>query len=112
MGIFRIWPGLTLVSAVLRLTAVTGLVALILNAALGAARPAPAIVAMDVSASWLRGGDSSRFREAFERARDEATDEVLLFGDSTRAADDNVRPVDDMESRLRVSPGRIHMGRP
>ena len=42
--------GLTFLSAALRLVAVTGLVALILNAALGAARPAPALVALDVEA--------------------------------------------------------------
>ena len=75
-------PGLALLPAALRLTAVTGLVALILNAALGAARPAPALVALDASASWLRDGDSSRFRSALERARDEADGALLLFGDS------------------------------
>ena len=104
--------GLTLVSAALRLSAVTGLVALILNAALGAARPAPAIVAMDVSASWLRSGDSTRFREALDRARDEATDELLLFGDSTRADGGEARPTDDA-SRVRPAVERaVAEGRP
>ena len=77
--------GLALVSAALRLVAVTGIVALILNAALGAAKPAPALVAIDVSASWRRDGDSTRFHSALERARGDADEPLLLFGDSLRA---------------------------
>lgn len=104
--------GLTLISAALRLTAVTGLVALILNAALGAARPAPAIVALDASYSWLRDGDSSRFREALDRARREADGGLLLFGDSTRVAEGDVRPSDDA-SRVRPAVERaMAEGRP
>jgi hypothetical protein len=104
--------GLTLLSAALRLVSITGLVALILNAALGAARPAPAIVALDVSASWLRNGDSTRFKEAVERARDEASDELLLFGDSLRVDDDSVAPTDDA-SRVRPAVERaMAEGRP
>lgn len=104
--------GLTLVSAGLRLVAVTCLVALILNAALGAARPAAALVALDVSASWLRDGDSSRFREAAQRARSEASGNLLLFGDSTRAATDDVVPTDDA-SRVRPAVERaMAEGRP
>ena len=104
--------GLTLLSAALRLISITGLVALILNAALGAARPAPAIVAVDVSASWLRNGDSARFREALERARDEASDELLLFGDSLRVDGDSVAATDDA-SRVRPAVERaMAEGRP
>ena len=104
--------GLTLVSAALRLISITGLVALILNAALGAARPAPAIVALDVSASWLRNGDSTRFREALERARDEASDELLLFGDSLRVDGGSVAATDDA-SRVRPAVERaMAEGRP
>ena len=104
--------GLTLVSAALRLVSVTGLVALILNAALGAARPAPAIVALDVSASWLRNGDSTRFRDAFARARDEASGDLLLFGDSTRAGSADVNPSDEA-SRVRPAVERaMAEGRP
>jgi len=93
--------GLALLSAALRLTAVTGLVALILNAALGAARPAPALVALDMSASWMRDGDSSRFLSALERAQDDATGDLLLFGDSARSRPvglldrGSIRPTDD-----------------
>ena len=104
--------GLMLVSAGLRLLAVTGLVALILNAALGAARPAAALVALDVSASWLRDGDSSRFREALQRARSEASGNLLLFGDSTRAATSDVVPADEA-SRVRPAVERAMAdGRP
>ena len=104
--------GLMLVSAGLRLLAVTGLVALILNAALGAARPAAALVALDVSASWLRDGDSSRFREALQRARSEASGNLLLFGDSTRAATSDVVPADEA-SRVRPAVERaMAEGRP
>jgi hypothetical protein len=104
--------GLTLVSAALRLTAVTGLVALILNAALGAARPAPAIIALDVSSSWLRDGDSSRFHAALRRARGEANGTLLLFGDSSRADVGGAAAADDA-SRVRSAVERaMAEGRP
>jgi hypothetical protein len=104
--------GLTLLSAALRLAAVTGLVALILNAALGAARPAPALVALDVSSSWLRDGDSSRFEAALSRARDNADGQLLLFGDSTRNDTGHVAASDDA-SRVRPAVERaMAEGRP
>ena len=103
--------GLTLISAALRLMAVTGLVALILNAALGAARPAPALVALDVSASWLRDGDSTRFRNALEQARGEAGGDLLLFGDSMRS--DAAAAARDDASRVRPAVERaMAEGRP
>lgn len=104
--------GLAVVSAGLRLVSVTGLIALILNAALGAARPAPPLVALDVSASWLRDGDTARFRDALSRARGEASGEVLLFGDSLRVLADDVRPSDGA-SRVRPAVERaMAEGRP
>ncbi len=104
--------GLALLSAALRLTAVTGLVALILNAALGAARPAPALVALDVSGSWLRDGDSTRFRSALDRARSDANGALLLFGDSMRVDGGTVTPRDDA-SRVRPAVERaMAEGRP
>lgn len=92
--------GIVAMAAALRLVAVTGLVALILNAALGAARPAPALVALDASASWNRDGDSTRFREMLGRARNEARDGLILFGDSARPAVGDVRSA-DQASRVR-----------
>jgi hypothetical protein len=104
--------GLTLVSAALRLAAVTGLVALILNAALGAARPAPAMVALDVSSSWMRDGDSSRFIDALRRARSDANGALLLFGDSTRADTGDIAATDDA-SRVKPAVDRaMAEGRP
>ena len=103
------------IAAVLRLAAMTGLVALLLNAALGAARPAAPLVALDVSASWMRDGDSSRFVAARAQARSESTGEILLFGDSLRAEADagaGTRAV-DRSSRVRPAVERaMAEGRP
>jgi hypothetical protein len=108
----RAGTGITLLAAGLRLTAVTGLVALILNAALGAARPAPALVALDVSLSWMRDGDSARFRTALRRARSDANGSLLLFGDSIRSDAQSVVPTDDA-SRVRPAVERaMAEGRP
>ena len=112
--VYGIRPGsaLTNVSAALRLVSVTGLVALILNAALGAARPAPPLVALDVSASWLRDGDSARFLAALQRARGDARGDLLLFGDSLRATTGEIHAGDDA-SRVRPAVERaMAEGRP
>lgn len=105
-------PGVVTVSAALRLVAMTGLVALILNAALGPARPASPLVAVDVSSSWIRDGDSSRFRSALAQAQSEADDGLLLFGDSVRAGGTDARPA-DRASRVRPAVERaLAEGRP
>lgn len=112
--VYGLKPGgaLTLLSAALRLAAVTGLVALILNAALGAARPAPAMVALDVSSSWIRNGDSSRFQTALRQARGDADGSLLLFGDSTRESSGAATASDDA-SRVRPAVERaMAEGRP
>lgn len=99
-------------SAVLRLVAVTGLVALLLNAALGPARPAAPLVALDVSASWTRDGDTTRYAGALAQARSEAADDLLLFGDSARQAPAPGRP-SDRASRIRPAVERaLAEGRP
>ncbi len=92
--------GIVALAAALRLVGVTGLVALILNAALGAARPAPALIALDVSASWNRDGDSARFRDMLDRARNEGREALILFGDSARTSSGDIRPT-DQASRVR-----------
>ena len=112
--VYGLRPGspLAIVSASLRMVAVTGLVALILNAALGAARPAAPIVALDVSSSWRRDGDSARFFSALDRARDDAEGPLLLFGDSTRV-DDGDPAANDDASRVRPAVERaMAEGRP
>ncbi|MGH7719066.1 MAG: hypothetical protein ACREON_09520, partial [Gemmatimonadaceae bacterium] len=68
----------------LRAFAFALVVALLLDAPIGARRTPDPLVALDVSASWLRGGDSSAWRMARARARALASDSVLLFGDSVR----------------------------
>jgi hypothetical protein len=79
-----------IVPAALRFVAVSGLVALLLNAVLGGRRPAPPIVALDVSASWARSGDSTLFAETLRRARAAARGDLILFGDSARVANGDV----------------------
>ncbi len=79
-------PGLRPLLAGLRMAAVIIIAALVLDLPIGVARPPAPLVALDVSASWLRSGDSTAWR----RARDSASaalslgGELLLFGDSTR----------------------------
>jgi hypothetical protein len=80
--------------------------------------PAPALVAIDVSASWKRDGDSTRFHSALERARGDADEPLLLFGDSLRAdvgdtgETGEIAPTDDA-SRVRPAVDRaMAEGRP
>jgi len=74
-----------LFAAALRVVAVTALVALAMNAVLGARRAAAPLVVLDVSASWSRGRDSLAFRTALAAARREGGDSLLLVGDSLRS---------------------------
>ena len=66
----------------LRAVAVALIVALLLDAPLGARVAPRPLTALDVSASWGQGG-AGRFAEAVTRARRAAGD-VVLFGDSLR----------------------------
>jgi hypothetical protein len=50
--------GPTLIVALLRALALTLLIALLLDAVAGLPHPVPPIVALDVSLSWSRGGDT------------------------------------------------------
>lgn len=74
------------VPAALRFVGMTGVTLLLLNATLGGRRAARPIVAMDVSASWLREGDSTRFQETLGRAQADAGGDLLVFGDSVRGS--------------------------
>src|SRR5580765_3230284 len=71
----------TVLIAILRALALTLLIALLLDAVAGVPHPVPAIVALDVSQSWLRGGDSTAWRDARARARSAAKDTLVLIGD-------------------------------
>jgi len=83
----------------MRALAVALIVALLLDAPLGArVRPRP-LVALDVSASWGQGG-AARFAEGIARAQGTAGD-LLLFGDSLR---DGPAPERAADAASRVGP--------
>ncbi|MGQ0646260.1 MAG: hypothetical protein ACT4P7_01745 [Gemmatimonadaceae bacterium] len=117
-GVYMAYPSVRSASAATRLAAVlrgvgiTLAVALGLNVILGSSRAPRPMVALDVSASWLRGGDSTRYVAARRAALDTSADSVLAFGDSARRADGST-PAADASSRLRpVAERAIAAGRP
>src|SRR5689334_8437897 len=71
--------------AVLRAVAITLLAALLLDAPAGRRKPLATWVALDASASWRRGGDTSAWRRAWSDVRAARPDSLFLFGDSLRA---------------------------
>ena len=86
--------------ALLRWLAATLIAALLLGAGIGRARPLPPLVALDASASWIRGGATgARWSEALALARASAPDSVYVFGDSLRA----VRTPDSLPRDTRSS---------
>ena len=104
--------GKTLLVALLRVLALTLLIALLLDAVAGLPRPVAPIVALDVSKSWLRGADSAGWNDARGRARAAARDSLFLVGDSVRVGALPDRPTDDA-SRLRPLVERaLSTGRP
>ena len=79
----------------LRVLAVVLVVGLLLDLPIGAARPPAPLVALDVSASWTRGGDSTAWRSALDSANSAgAPGQIVLFGDSVRAAMMPSQPAD------------------
>ena len=104
--------GKILLVAILRALAFTLLIALLLDAVAGLPRPVAPIVALDVSRSWLRGGDSAGWQDARTRARAAARDSLFLVGDSIRVGALPDRPIDDA-SRMRPLVERaLSTGRP
>ena len=98
--------------AALRAGALTILMAALLDAPAGPARPPRALVALDVSESWLQGGDSAAWRTAVGRARAIGGDSLFLFGDSVRLAGSDETPR-DRATRVRTIVGRAQAaGRP
>ena len=93
--------------AALRGLAVMLVVALLLGAPAGRSRAAPALVAFDASASWLRAaaGDSTKIRDALRAAlKEAAADSVMLTGDSVRMITASAAlesPINDAQSSLR-----------
>jgi hypothetical protein len=96
----------------LRTIALGIVIALLLDAPAGAARPITPFVALDVSASWMRGNDTLAWRSALRQARATAHDSLYLFGDSARAGEIPERP-SDVSSRARPAIERaLAAGRP
>jgi hypothetical protein len=98
--------------ATLRAIALTLLIAALLDAPAGPARAPRPLVALDVSESWLQGGDSTAWRTALDRARSIGGDSLLAFGDSLRLAAPPPAPR-DRASSVRAIVGRAQAaGRP
>ncbi|HEU5186146.1 MAG TPA: hypothetical protein VFU01_16350 [Gemmatimonadaceae bacterium] len=96
----------------LRALALGLVIALLLDAPAGAARPIAPFVALDASASWVRANDTAAWRNAVRLARDAPHDTLFLFGDSARVADLPERP-HDRTSRVRPAIERaLAAGRP
>ena len=84
----------------LRAAAVALLVALLLDAPVGRRRAPPPFAALDVSASWLRGGDTAAYANAVRQLRATGADSTFLTGDSVRAGAPPRSP-SDLASRVR-----------
>lgn len=85
--------GRATLAAVLRWIAIVLAIALLLGAPAGRRRAPAPIVALDASASWTRGGDSTAWRTALQRFR-AATGEAVIFGDSVRPSAGAILPTD------------------
>jgi hypothetical protein len=72
--------------AALRFASITLLVALLLDAPAGPRTPLAPWVALDASASWLRGRDSTAWERALQDVRASRPESLFLFGDSLRPA--------------------------
>lgn len=81
-------------AAALRWLAVVLVVALLVGAPAERRRAPAPIVALDASASWTRGGDSTAWRSALQRVGSAVGDAPMLFGDSVRIAAGAVEPAD------------------
>lgn len=93
----RLAGAASVAAAVARAGAVTLLLALLLDAPAGRSAERTPLVALDASASWLRGRDSSAWRSAVQAAAGYRGDSLLLFGDSVRAVREveGLQPGDD-----------------
>ena len=101
----------TIPAALLRVGAVTLVVALLLDAPAARARPVPTWVALDASMSMARG-DSTVWRASRDSARRAGAESVFVFGDSVRRLDGAGSPR-DLASSLRPAVERaIGSGHP
>lgn len=96
----------------LRAVAVAMAVALAVDAPSGPRLALPPLIALDVSQSWTRDGDTTLWRAAVARARALSRDSLLVFGDSVRRAPRTPEPV-DVSTRVRALAERaLGAGRP
>src|SRR5919202_4436760 len=107
----RNWPRRAPLGA-LRAIALCTLLALALDAPAGQRRALAPLVALDASASWLRGGDSTLWRAAVARARSFGADSILLFGDSVRGARRVALPTDANSRAQPLAERALGAGRP
>lgn len=98
--------------AALRAAALTLVMALLLDAPVGAARTRPPWVALDASASMAAAGDSVAWRMAVDSARAVHGDSLFLFGDSLRAAPVPTVPADRHSEVQPVVDRALATGRP
>ncbi len=100
------------IAAVLRIIAIAGLVGLWLDAPVGRSPRIRPFAALDVSRSWLRGGDTAAYRTAEGDVAAVGADSVFLFGDSIRTDAPPAVP-NDVRSRVRPAVERaLAAGRP
>lgn len=96
----------------LRGAAMALVLALVLDAPAGARRAPGPLVALDVSASWLRGGDTALWRRARAAVRAAGADSLLLFGDSVRSGRIPARPSDERTLARSLGERALGAGRP
>lgn len=99
-------------AALARLAALALVAALLLGAPAGRARVPDPIVALDVSASWRRAGDTAAYGRALVRARELAgATPIIAIGDSARPFVDG--SPEDLRSRIdSVATQALAAGRP
>ncbi len=99
-------------AALLRVITIAGLVGLWLDAPVGRSAGVRPFVALDVSKSWLRGGDTAAYQTALRRAGAIAADSTFVVGDSVRPGPPPALPT-DVRSRIRPAVERsLAAGRP
>jgi hypothetical protein len=97
--------------AALRSLAWLIVLALLFDAPAGPRRAVPPVAALDASESWLRGSDSALWRRAVSAARS-ASPDLLLFGDSARAAKAPAIPRDAATRAMPLAERALAEGRP
>ena len=97
--------------AALRALAWLIMLALLFDAPAGPRRAVPPIAALNASASWMRGGDSTLWRRAINTAR-ASSSELLLWGDSARTGAAPGVPRDAATRALPLTERALAVGRP